>query len=57
MVLAVATTHEVEELKTAGEYWVVKGLRDVRLTGVDGSTRNLKIEISNTFNNDLVYLL
>lgn len=46
-VVALATTHAIEELKDAGADWIVKDMRSVRMVGFDGSTGKVRMEVSN----------
>jgi glycerol-1-phosphatase len=45
-VLAVVTTHRIEDLEAAGADWIVKDLRSVKLVNVDAATGGLTVEIS-----------
>ncbi|KAF7185000.1 Glycerol-1-phosphate phosphohydrolase 2 [Pseudocercospora fuligena] len=44
-VLALATTHEVEELREAGADWIVRDLRSVRVERFDGKSGIVTVEI------------
>ncbi len=48
-VLAVATTHAVEELREAGADWIVEDLRSVGVGGVEGGGRGVVVEIRDAF--------
>jgi len=45
-VVALATTHTLEQLRDAGADWIVRDMRSVQLNGWDKSTREAKIQIS-----------
>ena len=44
-VVALATTHRVEQLREAGADWIVRDMRSVTLTGVEGKGGKVEIEI------------
>lgn len=44
-VVAVATTHAIEELREAGADWIVRDLRSVTLERVDGKSGEVRIQI------------
>lgn len=44
-VVALATTHSVEQLREAGADWIVKDMRSVSMTRFDGKTGKASIEI------------
>jgi len=46
-VVALATTHAVEQLREAGAHWIVRDMRSVMLKQYDRKTGYLTIEISN----------
>lgn len=46
-VLAVATTHSIAQLQSAGADWIVKDPRSIRLAKWDGSSKTASIEIRN----------
>ncbi|KAK5064244.1 hypothetical protein LTR84_000077 [Exophiala bonariae] len=48
-VLAVATTHNVEQLIDAGAHWVVQDLRSVSLGGNGSDKSKINVEIRNAF--------
>lgn len=48
-VLAVATTHAVEELREAGADWIVEDLRSVGVGGVTRGGRGVEVEIRGAF--------
>lgn len=45
-VVALATTHTLEQLRDAGADWIVQDMRSVKLVGWDKSTREARIQIS-----------
>ncbi|KAF2496296.1 putative glycerol-3-phosphate phosphatase [Lophium mytilinum] len=45
-VVALATTHTLEQLREAGADWIVQDMRSVKLIGWDKSTREARIQIS-----------
>lgn len=45
-VVALATTHSIEQLRAAGADWIVRDLQSVTLRQYDKKTGDLKIEIS-----------
>jgi glycerol 3-phosphatase-1 len=45
-VVALATTHTLEQLREAGADWIVQDMRSVKLLAWDESTREARIEIS-----------
>lgn len=47
-VIALTTTHSLEQLKEAGADWIVEDLRSVSVEGVDGDGR-VQIEIRDAF--------
>lgn len=44
-VVALATTHRVEQLREAGADWIVRDMRSVAMTGFDGKTGKVGVEI------------
>ena len=44
-VVALATTHSLEQLCKAGADWIVRDLRSVRFVGLDGETGAVTVEI------------
>lgn len=46
-VVALATTHEVQQLIDAGADWIVKDMTSVSLAGWDSKSGQVQIEISN----------
>ena len=46
MVLALATTHPIEQLRDAGADWVVRDLRSVRFLGSDRASGGVRVEVS-----------
>lgn len=46
-VVALATTHEVQQLIDAGADWIVRDMRSVNLAAFDPKTKKVQIEISN----------
>jgi len=46
LVVALATTHSVEQLREAGADWIVKDMRSVKLKQYDRKNGNVTIEIS-----------
>ena len=44
-VLAVATTHGIQQLRDAGADWIVQDLRDMKFMGWDQSTGQMRVEI------------
>lgn len=47
-VVALATTHEVQQLIDAGADWIVEDMRGVTLAGWDSKNGQIEIEISNS---------
>ena len=47
-VIALATTHNVQQLRSAGADWIIKDLRDVKYIGRDAETGDIEIQICNT---------
>jgi len=47
-VIALATTHSIEQLKSAGADWIIRDLRSVKHVGRDAETGDVKIQICNT---------
>lgn len=45
-VVALATTHTLEQLRDAGADWIVKDMRSVKLVAWDEGTRRARIQIS-----------
>jgi len=45
-VLALATTHSMEQLREAGADWIVPDLRSIQLTKVDRATGDLSVKIT-----------
>jgi glycerol 3-phosphatase-1 len=45
-VVALATTHSIEQLRAAGADWIVRDLQSVTLRQYDKKTGDLKIELS-----------
>jgi glycerol 3-phosphatase-1 len=45
-VVALATTHEIEQLEAAGADWIVKDMQSVTLNGYDKKTGEIRVEIS-----------
>ncbi|KAK5008153.1 hypothetical protein LTR28_004351 [Elasticomyces elasticus] len=45
-VVALATTHSIEQLREAGADWVVRDLRSVRMVGWDKKAGEVKVEIA-----------
>jgi glycerol 3-phosphatase-1 len=45
-VVALATTHEISQLKEAGADWIVRDMRSVTLNGFDRKTGEIQVEIS-----------
>lgn len=46
-VVALATTHSVEQLRDAGADWIVEDMRSVTMTGFDGKTSKVSVEVRN----------
>lgn len=46
-VIALATTHNIQQLKSAGANWIVKDLRSIKHVGRDAETGDVKIQIRN----------
>jgi glycerol 3-phosphatase-1 len=46
-VVALATTHSIDQLIAAGADWIVKDMTSVRLKAWDAKTGEAQIEISN----------
>jgi glycerol 3-phosphatase-1 len=44
MVVALATTHRIEQLVEAGADWIVRDMRSVSLEGVEGGVVKIRIE-------------
>lgn len=47
-VVALATTHKIEELKEAGADWIIKDLRSLVVTQIDADSTEVSIEIRDT---------
>ncbi len=47
-VIALATTHSIQQLKSAGADWIIKDLRSVKHVGMDAESGDVKIQICNT---------
>ncbi|KAF2085175.1 glycerol-3-phosphate phosphatase-like protein [Saccharata proteae CBS 121410] len=46
-VVALATTHSVDQLKEAGAHWIVRDMRSVTLKAYDAQTGRISVEIAN----------
>lgn len=46
-IVALATTHSVEQLRDAGADWIVKDMRSVTMTGFDSKTSRVSVEVRN----------
>lgn len=48
MVIGLATTHDIPQLKAAGADWIVQDLCSLRFVGTEGENGNVKMEIWNS---------
>jgi len=48
-VVALATTHKIQQLESAGADWIIRDLRSLRHIGRDAETGDVKIQICNTW--------
>ena len=48
-VIALATTHDIQQLKSAGADWIIRDLRSIKHVGRDAETGEIKIQICNTW--------